>query len=414
MNKLVPVLLTAALAASGQLPARGKLLSAAWVELGQGGQALARVVVNTTADCPSVEADGKSLAMTPRSPVPQGFRPVCEAAIPAGTKVARVKNQTLAFPGADSHSGPSKIAVIGDTGCRIKGEEIQDCNSEWPFERVAKAAAAAQPQLVIHVGDYLYREDACPEKKRALCGGSPHGDNWDAWNADFFRPAAKLLAAAPWALSRGNHEACDRSWRGWFYYLDSRPWRGGACPAMPPPVSIQLGAFQLIEFDSSAVKNGSPDPEQVRNYAAQLASLHASNAWLVDHHPFWAIRQGKNGALPLAETEALQKAWDQASPQGINMVLSGHTHVFELLGYGPQRPLQIVAGDAGTTLEKGIPHQIDGADIYGMMVEQSDEEEEFGYTLLTKSSTGWTLSLRNTQSKELLNCAIQDRQALCK
>jgi Calcineurin-like phosphoesterase len=404
MSKLVPVLLAAALTASGQL------LSTAWVELGEGGRTITRVVVNTTADCPSVEADGTRLTMTPRSPVPQGFRPVCEAVVPAGTRAARVMGQTLALP----HGEPSKIAVIGDTGCRIKGAEVQDCKSQWPFERVATAAASTQPQLVIHVGDYLYREDACPQDKQALCGGSPHGDNWDAWNADFFQPAAKLLAAAPWALSRGNHEACDRSWRGWFYYLDSRPWQDGACQPMPPPVSIQLGTFQLIEFDSSAIKNGDPDPEQVRNYAAQLSSLHAKNAWLVDHHPFWALRQGQDGAHPIAETEALQRAWDQASPQGIGMVLSGHTHVFELLGYGPKRPLQIVAGDAGTTLERGIPHQLNGADIYGMMVEQSEEEEEFGYTLLTKSSTGWTLSLRNPQTKELLNCAIQDRKARCK
>ncbi len=391
------------------------MLSTAWVELGEGGQAIARVVVSSVADCPSAEVDGKSLAMTPRSPVPAGFRPVCEAVIPTGSRMARVKGQALALP----HGEPSRIAVIGDTGCRIKGTEVQNCNSEWPFESVAKAAAGAQPQLVIHVGDYLYREDPCPPDSLKKCGGSPHGDNWDTWNADFFRPAAKLLAAAPWALSRGNHEDCGRAWRGWFYYLDSRPWQEGACNAMPPPVSIQLGAFQLIEFDSSAVKNGDVDPEQLRNYAAQLGSLHARNAWLVDHHPFWALRPGKNGAPPLTETEVLQRAWEQASPQGIGMVLSGHTHVFELLSYGSQRPLQIVAGDAGTKLDKGVPHQVNGADIYGIMVEQSENEDEFGYTLLTKSgdgqpSSGWTLSLRNTKTKELLNCEILDRKAHCK
>jgi hypothetical protein len=397
------------------MAARAQILSTAWVELGEAGQAMARVVVNSATDCPSVEADGKTLAMTPRSPVPAGFRPVCEAVIPAGTQMARVKGQALALPPGE----PSRIAVIGDTGCRIKGAEVQDCNSEWPFESVAKAAAAAQPQLVIHVGDYLYREDACPADSLKKCAGSPHGDNWNTWNADFFKPAAKLLAAAPWALARGNHEDCDRAWRGWFYYLDSRPWREDRCNDMPPPVSIQLGTFQLIEFDSSAIKNGDVDPEQLRNYAAQLRSLHAQNAWLVDHHPFWALRPGKGRALPLAETEVLREAWDEASPQGIDMVLSGHTHVFELLGYGPQRPLQIVAGDAGTKLDKGVPRQFNGADIYGIMVEQSENEDEFGYTLLTKSdagqaNSGWTLSLRNPKTKELLHCAIQDRKAQCK
>jgi hypothetical protein len=50
---------------------------------------------------------------------------------------------------------------------------------------------------VIHVGDYLYREDPCPAAAQAQCGGTPSGDNYGAWNADFFKPAAKLLAAAP-------------------------------------------------------------------------------------------------------------------------------------------------------------------------------------------------------------------------
>jgi hypothetical protein len=399
-----------ALAVLPLVMAHGQVLSTAWVELGDGGQAIARVVVSTVADCPSLDADGKNLPMTPRSPVPAGFRPACEAVIPAGTQIARIKGQSLALPRGE----PSRIVVIGDTGCRIKGTEIQNCNSEWPFEGVAKAAAAAQPQLVIHVGDYLYREDACPADSLKKCGGSPHGDNWDTWNADFFKPAAKLLAAAPWALSRGNHEDCGRAWRGWFYYLDSWPWQAtAACSATPPPVSIQLGSFELIEFDSSGVSS-TLNQLQVQNYAGQLSSLHARNAWLVDHHPFWAVRPGKNGAPPIAETETLQRAWEKASPQGIDMVLSGHTHVFELLSYGSPRPLQIVAGDAGTKLDPGVPHQIDGFDIYGIMVEQSEDEDQFGYTLLTKSAMGWTLSLRNPKAKELLNCAIQGRKAQCK
>jgi Calcineurin-like phosphoesterase len=388
----------------------GQILSPAWVELGEGGRAIARMVVNGAADCPNAEVDGTSLAMTPREPVPDGFRLVCEAQLPAGARSAQVKGQALALP----HPDPSRIVVIGDTGCRIKGTEVQDCGRGWPFERVAKAAASTRPQLVIHVGDYLYREDPCPAKDRNKCGGSPFGDNWEAWNADFFRPAASLLTAAPWAFSRGNHEDCNRAWRGWFYYLDPRPWQGGPCVAMPPPYSIQLGMFQLIEFDSSAADQEQGAPEQVRNYAAQLASLHAQNAWLVDHHPFWALRLATATFPAVAETDVLQQAWNQASPQGIAMVLSGHTHLFELLSYGPERPLQIVAGDAGTKLDKAARGQINGARIYGLMVQDSDDEEQFGYTLLNKSDLGWTLSLRNPKSKEMLNCDIQGRSARCK
>jgi hypothetical protein len=395
--------------------AHGQILSPAWVELGEGGQAIARVVVangavTSVADCPSATVDGASLAMTPRMPAPDGFQPVCELVLPAGAKSARIKGQTLALP----HADPSRIVVVGDTGCRIKGTEVQDCNRDWPFEHVSKAAASAQPQLVIHVGDYLYREDPCPAKDRSKCGGSPSGDNWDTWNADFFKPAAALLAAAPWAFSRGNHEDCKRSWRGWFYYLDPRPWQGGACNAMSPPYSVQLGKFQLIEFDSSAADQKQVAPEQLRTYAAQLASLRAENAWLVDHHPFWALKPATATAPAIEETDVLQQAWNQASPKGIVMVLSGHTHLFELLSYGAERPLQIVAGDAGTKLDKAAQGQTHGVQIYGLMVQASEDDEQFGYTLLNKSGSSWTLSLRNPKSKEILNCDLQGRQAQCK
>jgi hypothetical protein len=99
--------------------------------------------------------------------------------------------------------------VIGDTGCRIKvpasgaGDPIQDCASptDWPWPRIASAAARTQPDLVIHLGDYHYRE-YCDNP--VLCAplrdkGVPIGYDWAGWNADFFVPARR----------------CSRRHRGW-------------------------------------------------------------------------------------------------------------------------------------------------------------------------------------------------------
>ena len=116
--------------------------------------------------------------------------------------------------------------VIGDTGCRIKASDniFQACNdaAQWPFKQVAAAAAAIAPDLVIHVGDYHYRETACPAGDPA-CAGSPWGYGWDAWEADLFAPAQPLFAAAPWIVVRGNHESCFRAGQGWWRFLDPRP-----------------------------------------------------------------------------------------------------------------------------------------------------------------------------------------------
>jgi hypothetical protein len=350
--------------------------------------------------------------MTLRQPVPQGFLPACEFSLPAAAKSAKMNGQALQVPQPD----PSRIVVLGDTGCRIKGDRLQACNdsAKWPFERVAGAAVSARPNLVIHVGDYLYREDPCPSGAQAQCGGTPSGDNWNAWNADFFAPAAKLLAAAPWVFSRGNHENCQRSWRGWFYYLDPHDWTGGACQATPPPYTVQLGKFQLIAFDSSAVSEAQVQPEQRNAYAAELASLHASHAWLVDHHPFFAIKPAASGQPPAVQTATLREAWDRAAPKGMDMILSGHTHLFEALSYGSARPIQIVAGDGGTNLDGALPEKVNGMDVEGVMVAASENQRQFGYVLFSKAGAAWNLALKTPANQTAATCQIQGRQASCK
>jgi hypothetical protein len=104
--------------------ASGQALSSAWVAVGEGGQAIARIVVKDARDCPAIQIDGAMRAMSLRQPLPEGLRPACEFAIPRGTKTAAVNGQALALPRAN----PSRVIAIGDTGCRIKGDELQACN----------------------------------------------------------------------------------------------------------------------------------------------------------------------------------------------------------------------------------------------------------------------------------------------
>jgi hypothetical protein len=398
MNRNGVILLLTAAVVSAQA------LSPAWVEVGEGGRVMARIIVGSPRDCPSIRIDGQARPMPLRQPVPAGLRPACEAAVPAGAKSASVNGQSLALP----HGAPSRVVVFGDTGCRVKGDEIQACNDPdlWPFAQVSAAAAEERADLVIHVGDYLYRESPCPADSRALCGGTPNGDNWESWNADFFTPAAKLLAASPWAFSRGNHEDCNRSWRGWFYYLDPRPF-SGACEAFSPPYTVTLGTFELVMLDSASVSANRLDAEQASLYAKQLSSLHVANgAWLADHHPFWGVRtDGANGKAA-ATSPTLEEAWDRAAPKGISLVLSGHVHLFELLSYDPPRPIQLVAGDGGTSLGEPIADSVKSLSIRGEMVVGGDSEHQFGYTLMTRRGRSWDLKLKDRAHKSILTCTL--------
>ena len=385
-------------------------LTPVWAELGPNGTAVARVVVNAPTDCPSIQIDGASRPMVLRPSMPPGFRPACEAAIPATAKSASVNGQKLALPQAD----PTRILAFGDTGCRVKGQAIQACDDadKWPFQKIATRASTENAQLMIHVGDYLYRESLCPAAFQALCGGSPAGDNWEAWNADFFTPAAKLLAAVPWVFARGNHEDCTRSWRGWFYYLDPRPW-SGICETYSAPYLVKLGGFELAVIDSSAVSELATDEDQITEFRGQLLSLHPQNAWLVDHHPFWGFASTANGLLPVAISVPLEEAWNRAKPTGYSLILSGHVHLFEFLDLGEGRPDQLVVGDGGTAMAAPIQATIRGADVHGVTTNLDDSEYNFGYTLFVKDGSGWKFTLKNAEGKPLATCHIPGDSASC-
>lgn len=396
--------IVAALLSFGAARSSAQQLTPAWVQLGDGGAAVAKVIVGSSGKCPSIDIGSKRIAMAERRPIPAGFPPLCEAVVPHKARSASVSGQALALP----KPNPIVVAVFGDTGCRINSTQVQDCDdpAKWPFKRVAADAADEKPDLMIHVGDYLYRELPCPAASQAMCGDSPSGDNWATWNADFFTPAAKLLAAVPWAFARGNHEACARSWRGWFYYLDPRPW-DGTCNPFSPPYTIKMGAFELAMLDSSQVAEDSMDQTQISNYTAQLASLHVKNAWLVAHHPFWGFKAGLLGKPSVPISVPLEEAWNRAAPKGINLILSGHIHLFELIVLDHARPPQIVAGGGGTNLAAPImTASLNGSAVRGSSVVGSETERLFGYTLLDREGKVWHLTLKNQLQDVIFSCSF--------
>ena len=385
-------------------------LTPAWVELGEGGKMFARIVVNMPQDCPAIQVDGVSKPMALRPNMPGGLRPACEFEIPASAKSASVNSHTLALP----RNNPTEVITIGDTGCRIKGQQIQACNDAagWPFREVASSAAAEKANLIIHVGDYLYRESPCPEASTAQCGGSPAGDNWDAWNADFFAPAAELLSAAPWAFTRGNHEDCNRAWRGWFYYLDPRPW-DGKCEEYSAPYLIKLGNFQLAMLDSASINENVVDEEELRIFGMQLASLQAKGSWLATHHPFWGFYPDRRSGLPKPTTPVLEEAWDKASPKNFSLILSGHVHLFEYVSADNGRPPQIVAGDGGTQMDVPIKISVKGTTIRGATVNGGRMNGQFGYTMLTKEGKNWHLEMKDRSAKVMVTCTVPESSESC-
>ena len=297
-----------------------------YVVLGENGAPVARLITTDT-KCPVIKFDGVWVPMNVRAlPEILPLRPTlsasadskpsvfslltCEKAIPLNTKNAMIGNKHLPLPASEF----KRIVVIGDTGCRLKKSDnaYQDCNDSnlYPFAKVAVAAANWKPDLVVHVGDFQYRENECPADKPG-CAGSPWGYGWDAWNADFFEPGAALLKVAPWVVIRGNHESCARAGQGWWRMLDPRPLLPGRdcnnaandeIGDFSDPYAIPLGGdAQLIVLDTSNTINGIIQESDIRqtkyrdmyNMLEKL-SQQANYNIAANHHPILGFAAKKN------------------------------------------------------------------------------------------------------------------------
>ena len=163
---------------------------ASWVELGPAGAIIARAV-SAEVHCPSIVLNSLAQPMRVRAEPSANFPVlVCEATITPGTTSAVINGQSLSLPKVK----PRRIIALGDTGCSIKPPQdaVQNCNDPkaWPARQVSSSAAALKPDLIIHVGDILYRERPCPPQDFAFCGNSPTGYKWETFVADFFTPQA--------------------------------------------------------------------------------------------------------------------------------------------------------------------------------------------------------------------------------
>ena len=382
-----------------------------WVELGADGALSVRAAVAPGAACPVVTADGAAVASRPRNAADGAF-PVqlCEAEAPATTRQLVVGSVALpTVPPA-----VRRVVVIGDTGCRLEGRAVQDCRDPagWPFPAIARAAAARRPDLVIHVGDYYYRESACPAG-RTGCAGSPYGDNWPTWQAELFEPAAPLFAAAPWVVVRGNHELCRRGGAGWFRLLDPRPARAD-CPDRTEPYRLSLGGLDLFVLDDADADDFFARPDKVAAYAGQFAALLANappHAWLTAHRPVWAMAQGD--LVGITANQTLQAALRGRVPPGLDLVLSGHLHDFISYEFGAERPAQLIVGTGGDKLLRLGPAEIAGTEIDGMKVRRGFASERFGYFIMERDGPGWNGTLYAPDDTVIARCRLEGRSLDC-
>jgi hypothetical protein len=391
-----------------------------WSQYGAGGAVEARIVTDQ-ATCPSLLADGVALAMTERSAPTDAFpNRVCVAPIPLGAKSVSAQGWKLPVP----VDHPRHIVLLGDTGCRLKGEIVQACNDEesWPFHRVAKHAAAEHPDLVIHVGDFLYRETPCKEGDKR-CAGTPTGDNMPTWNADFLSPGRDLLGAAVWIIERGNHEDCKRAGMGWTTLLGRDP---VILPCSPrdKPMLIDLDGVKLAVLDENDADDAKKKPTEavIQSIQADLGVIGAYRPdWLITHHPFRGVSKKADADGDEDEKEviganatllAALKGYDESS---LTLMLSGHIHNFQIENYAAPLPPQLVVGEGGDNLDTKVPEKLTGLVTGGQRIESGLSIPGFGYVVVDRigDSQDWDITVHAADGKLLRHCALKSKKLAC-
>ena len=410
---------------------------AAWVELvGQNNSSI-RVIVSAEDTCPAILVDGESRQMQVRAepgPIfpagdsqPSARFPVrvCEMATPRGPSNILLEGRRLPLPAAELR----RIVVFGDTGCRIKRDKpVQNCNDpdEWPYAMLVKRAVEAQPDLVIHVGDYLYRE-SCDERS-AACQDLLTGYGWDVWNADFFRPSGDLMRTAPWLMARGNHESCERGADGWFRFL-YHAGLDAKCPETSPLFIAGVGDLGFVVLDSAAVADSriidddddetqSPQAtgvvENIRSQYLAVAPSIPKSAWLITHVPLGGIRVDKATNEVGIDNPDLDRAIGDILGPDIALVISGHIHLFEAITFSEtnlrRHPPQLVVGTGGDHLaeQPKPPTELDGNPVARALI-----LKKFGYMLWDRDGALWNGKLFDKEGALLAQCALTETYLTC-
>lgn len=393
----------------------------------------------------------------------------CEAVVPPGHSVASINGVSLKLPVAN----PKRILVIADTGCRMAKANQQNCHDPagFPLAFLANFESQFSPDLIVHVGDYFYRDTTCivpaagsvpAHEFVAGCSDPTNaayetwGDTFDSWNADLFFPANTLLAAAPWVMSRGNHESCGRGARGWFAMLDPRPFSAslatcpggaGSAPVGDTPVYsgdftptylVPAGNVNLVVHDSSFANDAAVDANMAKNFDLDLKNLLAalpanSNNFYVTHKPVYGLVSGATTnagdfteQYTFSGNASANSAFSGGVPLKIAMLLSGHIHQFEYVNFSDNIHYapQLIVGVGGDNLDptanpngtsptyayQSQPFTIHSTSATGTTtsasVTHAYSQAEFGFAVLDATPTGYIANVYNINANKAGRCSI--------
>ena len=444
----------------------------------------ARAVVPTGVGCPQLvvttkkgrKINRKMKLRVPGATTGAAFASLraCQANIPTpkeGVRLARIGRVSVP---ARLPATFSKIAMLGDTGCRIDDDsdpadiDVQDCSKTtgvdpvdyWPLAPNAKAIAKEEPDMTVFTGDFFYREDPCPAGFEPRCGGSPppvdgyqFNDTDYGWMADVFIPMGPVFQAAPVLAVRGNHEQCDRGGNGWFLFFEVTTALGpDACApaALGGPTTrnitpswffdapIRKGrTLRIVAVDSAYGRNFEiTDWVDTQRLAYQTASelsrpAKGRESWLLTHRPMFGIEPVEEAADGLLQWTAVdQTAAAFGLTSNYQLMVASHVHVAQVVKI-PGQPPQMVVGNGSSKPDVASPSsytrpaygplaKADGTPLSPDYVPFPNATYDwtavkYGYVIATpnRKARQWTMTQKDYTGKRFSTCSLSGRQMAC-
>ena len=213
---------------------------------------------------------------------------------------------------------PFRFIAFGDSG--------NGSNTQAEF---AKKMAAANPDVIIHVGDLVY----------------PAGDG-ATYRTHFYEPNAEMIRHAPFMPSEGNHDVATDEGRPLLEHF--------VCPRNGPEgiepercYWFDYGDARFVALDSNMTEfGGALTPSELKNVIAPwvrevFKDCDARWKFVFYHHPFYT------GSTHSAEGAAYMKEafLDVFEESGVDVVFCGHNHLYERTA--PLKQDQIVPDGEG-------------------------------------------------------------------
>lgn len=319
------------------------------------------------------------------------------------------------------------LAVIGDTGCRLKESKkqksYQNCesSSDWPYPQIVKQLQKENYDFLIHTGDYHYREH-CADPKICKNYQGHIGYGWGAWWDDFYWPSQGLFNKSPVLFVRGNHEDCQRAYAGWGPLSSMGSSFLKICEQIESSQWIELNDLVLINFDDSAFEDRKPLTEVekqlwlkkfqilVERIQNQKKINKEKEFWFLTHKPVYGFFPDSETAEPTEISNNLSELLKQSGLlKNIDFVLSGHIHNQQIY-LGEETLKQIIVGHSGSALDP-FGRQLRLQKIISTTV----NKDSFGYALFQrKAFKQWTWDFKDQKGQLVLSCEIQSKKINCK